>query len=87
MTTDGHQIHLPVGDIDGNLSDGLRGVGVEVDSFRATDLTCGQEGKRSINQSSEELRPKENSKIRKRIKALRDQRELLYSGSLKHRCL
>lgn len=43
VTTDGHQINLPVRDVDGNLSDSLSGVSVEEDSFRTTNLTFGQE--------------------------------------------
>lgn len=39
----GHQINLPVYDVDGNLSDSLSGISVEEDSFRATNLTCGEE--------------------------------------------
>lgn len=50
VTTDGHQINVPVGDVDGNLSDSLSGIGVEEDSFRTTNPTFGQEGKRLINQ-------------------------------------
>jgi len=48
VAADGHQVDLPVGDVDGNLTDGLSGVGVEEDSFRATDLTCGQTEDQSI---------------------------------------
>lgn len=44
VAADGHQIDLHVRDVDGNLPDGLSGVSVEEDSFRATNLTCGQEG-------------------------------------------
>ncbi|TNN40626.1 hypothetical protein EYF80_049216 [Liparis tanakae] len=48
VAADGHQVDLPVGDVDGNLTDGLSGVGVEEDSFRATDLTCGRTEDQSI---------------------------------------
>lgn len=43
VTADGHQVDIPVRDVDGNLSDSLSGVSVEEDSFRATNVTCGQE--------------------------------------------
>lgn len=49
VTADGHQINLPVVDVDGNLSDSLGGVSVEKDSFRTTNVACGQQEKRSIN--------------------------------------
>lgn len=42
VTADGHQINFPVRDADGNLPDGLSGVSVEEDSFRVTNLTCGE---------------------------------------------
>lgn len=44
VTTYGHQINLPVRDIDGNLSNSLGSVSVKKDSFGTTKLTCrGQE--------------------------------------------
>lgn len=43
VTADGHQINLPVQDVNGNLSDSLSSVSVQEDSFRTTNLTCGYE--------------------------------------------
>lgn len=42
MATDGHQINLPVGDVDGNLSYSLSGISVEEDSFGTTNVSCVQ---------------------------------------------
>lgn len=40
VTTYGHQINLPVRDIDGNLSNSLGSISVKKDSFGTTKLTC-----------------------------------------------
>lgn len=45
VATDGHQINLPVGDVDGNLSNSLSSISVEENSLRATNPTCGKKGK------------------------------------------
>ena len=44
VSTDGHKVHLPVRDVDGDLANGLRGVRVEEHILGATDTTwrgCG----------------------------------------------
>lgn len=45
VATDGHQINLPVGDVDGNLSNSLSSISVEENSLRTTNPTCGKKGK------------------------------------------
>lgn len=42
MAADGHQIDLPVGNVDGNLSCSLSGISVEEDSFGTTNVSCVQ---------------------------------------------
>lgn len=46
VTTYRHQINFPVRDVDGNLSNSLCSIGVEENSFRTTNPTCGIKGKR-----------------------------------------